>query len=90
MVNGLIDLVEVEGRKVLVQTEDRGLQREEIVTSAFEGGALVYARTVSYSDLVGLGLSDQEAVLSKALRQLHMHALRSVGGKLHQEQVKRK
>jgi hypothetical protein len=75
---GQIDALDIEGRKIVVQTEDKGSQRQEIVTSAFEGGALVFRRAVSYSDLVDLGLSDQEAVLTEALRAWHAEALRSL------------
>ena len=85
MVAGLIDALDVEGRKIVVQTEDKGSQRQEIVTSAFEGGALVYRRAVCYSDLVKLGLSDQKAVLTGALRDLHTDALRTLSQSLREQ-----
>ena len=78
MIPGLIGGVEVEGTRYVVQTEDRGPQRRELVTSAFLGGVLVYRRTVGYSDLAGLDLEDHGEVLAGALRQLHVDALRDV------------
>jgi hypothetical protein len=80
MLTGLIDALEVEGRKLVVQTEDRGSEREEIVTSAFEGGKLVYRRVVPYADLTELRLSDHEVVLASALRDLHNCVLRDLAG----------
>jgi hypothetical protein len=78
MLPGLIDGVVVAGRKLVVQTEDRGSGKDELVTSAFEGGTLVYRRVLSYADLAKLELADQETLLASALRDLHNHALRNL------------
>ena len=78
MQRGFVDRQLVGDHRYVVQTEDRGLEKALFAVNVFEGGVLVYQRTIPYRDLLALGLADQEELREAALRSVHTRVLRDL------------
>ena len=78
MLRGFVDRVVVGDHSYVIQTEDKGTRKGQFAISVFEGGVLVHQRAVSYADLLGLELSDQEELIASAMRSSHNCVLKDV------------
>ena len=52
MLSGMNVDIEFQGKTYHVQTEDGGLESPVVVTTLFEGGAILASRKTSYADLL--------------------------------------
>src|SRR5659263_450161 len=74
MLSGFNHNIRFRGKVYHVQTEDGGKDNPQIITHAFQGGAILDSVRTSYADL--LGLTNWQADLKDRMKAQHLEEIR--------------
>ena len=74
MLSGFNHNIRFRGKVYHVQTEDGGKDNTQIITHAFQGGAILDSVRTSYADL--LGLPNWQADLKDRMKAQHLEEIR--------------
>ena len=74
MLSGFNHNIRFRGKVYHVQTEDGGKDNPQIITHAFQGGAILDSVRTSYADL--LGRPDWQADLKDRMKAQHLEEIR--------------
>jgi hypothetical protein len=74
MLSGFNHNIRFRGKVYHVQTEDGGKDNPQIITNAFQGGAILDSVRTSYEDL--LGQSNWQAELRDRMKAQHLEEIR--------------
>ncbi|GAB4236175.1 MAG: hypothetical protein OHK0028_13020 [Deltaproteobacteria bacterium] len=74
MLSGFNHNIRYRGKVYHVQTEDGGKENPQIITHAFQGGAILDSVRTSYADL--LGVPDWQTLLKDRMKAQHLEEIR--------------
>lgn len=74
MLSGFNHNLKHKGKTYHIQTEDGGKDNPQIITHAFQGGAILDSVRTSYEDL--LGLPNWQADLKERMKAQHLEEIR--------------
>jgi hypothetical protein len=60
MITGINEIFEHEGRKLHIQCEDFGSDKAVFEVRVYDGGTVLWLKSMPYADLVGKGLGRSE------------------------------